>query len=35
LAIALAVGLLIAAGVVLSPAGAKMVDLVRDVVEPG
>lgn len=34
LAIALAAGLLIA-GVVLSPAGAKMVDLVRDVVEPG
>lgn len=34
LAIALALGLLIA-GVVLSPAGAKMVDLVRDVVETG
>jgi dipeptidyl aminopeptidase/acylaminoacyl peptidase len=34
LAIALAVALLIA-GIALSPAGAKMVDLVRDVVEPG
>jgi hypothetical protein len=34
LAIALAVALLVA-GIALSPAGAKMVDLVRDVVEPG
>ena len=34
LVITLVAGLLIA-GVVLSPAGAKMVDLVRDVVEPG
>jgi dipeptidyl aminopeptidase/acylaminoacyl peptidase len=34
LAIALAVTLLVA-GIALSPAGAKMVDLVRDVVEPG
>jgi WD40 repeat protein len=34
LAIALAVALLVAA-VALSPAGAKMADLVRDVVEPG
>ena len=34
LAIALAVALLMA-GIALSPAGAKMVDLVRDVVEPG
>ena len=34
LSIALAMALLIA-GIALSPAGAKMVDLVRDVVEPG
>jgi WD40-like Beta Propeller Repeat len=34
LAIALALGLLIA-GIALSPAGAKVADLVRDVVEPG
>jgi dipeptidyl aminopeptidase/acylaminoacyl peptidase len=34
LAIALAVGLLVAA-IALSPAGAKVADLVRDVVEPG
>ena len=34
LAVALALGLLIA-GVILTPAGAKMVDLVGDVVDPG